>query len=171
MNSAQQIEGAERRAQILDALRRGYSGAEVGRRFDISRQRVHQIKREALTELAEHAEQSTAEYRLEALERLEQIREDLRRIADAQHLLVSSGKVVRQGKPCIGYDSEDNPVAVIDENEGEPLVDVAPVITALDKLIKVEDRWSKLLGLDAPVKQEISGGVTFEYRFSGAEDV
>jgi len=52
---------------------------------------------------------------------------------------------------------------------GEALVDDAPVLAAIDRLLKideqrrrVDERRSKLLGLDMPTKVEHSGGVTYE---------
>jgi hypothetical protein len=41
----------------------------------------------------------------------------------------------------------------------DPIIDDAPVLAAIDRLVKIEDRMSKLLGLDAPVQSEVSAVV------------
>ncbi len=40
-------------------------------------------------------------------------------------------------------------------NPNEPLRDRAPVLAAIDRLLKIEERRAKLLGLDAPVRAEL----------------
>lgn len=61
------------------------------------------------------------------------------KVLHAEHVTVSNGKVV-----TIDKDGEKVPVA-----------DDAPVLQAIDRLLKIMERRSKLLGLDAPAKVEV----------------
>ncbi|MFD9752657.1 hypothetical protein ACFWYQ_21360 [[Kitasatospora] papulosa] len=77
------------------------------------------------------------------LVRLAAIEEQVWVVLRRAHVTVSNGQVIRVG--------------------GEPLLDDAPVLQAVDRLVKIEDarrrnaeRRAKLLGLDAPTKQAIS---------------
>lgn len=60
-------------------------------------------------------------------------------VLTAAHVTVSNGRVV-----TIEQDGEPVPVA-----------DDAPVLQAIDRLLKIMERRSKLLGLDAPAKVEV----------------
>lgn len=57
-------------------------------------------------------------------------------VLERSHVTVSNGKVVTL--------------------DGAPLPDDAPVLAAIDRLLKIQERRSKLLGLDAPVKRDIA---------------
>lgn len=83
-----------------------------------------------------------------ALDRLE---EDVRKVLDREHVTVSHGKVITL------------------EGDTEPLHDDGPVLQAVDRLMRIEEQRRrngesrrKLLGLDAPAKSQITGGVTYE---------
>lgn len=58
-------------------------------------------------------------------------------VLEREHITVSNGRVVSA-------------------SNGAPLVDDAPVLQAIDRLLKIQERRSKLLGLDAPVKRDVS---------------
>lgn len=64
------------------------------------------------------------------------------RVLEAQHFTVSQGRVVYLGD--------------------EPLADDAPILAAVDRLIRIAQRRAALLGLDSPVKQELAASVTYE---------
>lgn len=57
--------------------------------------------------------------------------------------------------------------------EGAPLVDDGPVLAAVDRLLKVQERRARLLGLDIPVKQQVQldGGVRYEIVGVNPEDL
>jgi hypothetical protein len=46
-------------------------------------------------------------------------------------------------------------VVVVHPATEEPLTDDAPVLAALDRLLKISERRAKLLGLDAPVRSKV----------------
>lgn len=86
------------------------------------------------------AEQRTSleVYRETELMRLDQLTVEVVRVLKGRHYITTqSGRVV------------DDP------QTGSPLVDDTPVLHAVDRLLKIQDRRAKLLGLDAPQKVEV----------------
>lgn len=69
------------------------------------------------------------------LDRLDMMWRAALEVLRRKHLTVSHGKVVIVG--------------------GEPLLDDAPVLGAIDRLLNIQARRAKLLGLDAPKKIEV----------------
>jgi hypothetical protein len=48
---------------------------------------------------------------------------------------------------------------VVEDPAGGPLEDSAPRLAAIDRLLRVEERIAKLMGLDAPTRSEIEARV------------
>jgi hypothetical protein len=69
------------------------------------------------------------------LERLDEAYRRCQVIVDAAHVTVSNGRLVMM--------------------DGVPIPDDAPVLAAVDRMLKISDRRSKLLGLDAPVRSRV----------------
>lgn len=61
------------------------------------------------------------------------------KVLHTQHITVSNGKVV----------------TIEGDGEPVPVPDDAPVLQAIDRLLKIMERRAKLLGLDAPAKVEV----------------
>lgn len=76
------------------------------------------------------------------LERLDQLHQAALKVLESHHVIVNNGKVI--------------------ELNGRPLPDDGPVLAAIDRLLRISESRRKLLGLDQPTKQQISGGVTYE---------
>jgi len=83
------------------------------------------------------------------LERLNDLEAAVHEVLARKHITVSNGKVIYVGD--------------------EPLLDDAPVLQAVDRLLKIEESRRrcdesrrKLLGLDAEKKLNLSGGVKYE---------
>lgn len=70
------------------------------------------------------------------VERLETMERAAWAVLRRTHILVSQGRVIR-------------------DDDERPLVDDAPTLNAIDRLLKIQDRRAKLLGLDAPTKVEV----------------
>ena len=85
--------------------------------------------------LARRAKEPSDEVRLHELERQDYMWRKVVAVLENQHITVSNGKVV-----------------TID---GVPIADDAPVLQAVDRLIKIQERRAKLLGLDAPSRQVV----------------
>lgn len=58
-------------------------------------------------------------------------------VLEREHITVSNGRIVSG-------------------TDGEPILDDAPVLQAIDRLLKIQERRSRLLGLDAPIKKDVS---------------
>lgn len=70
------------------------------------------------------------------LERLDRLEAAANEVLEREHVTVSNGRVV-----------------VLHE---APLPDDGPVLAAIDRLLKIQERRARLLGLDAPTKQNIT---------------
>jgi hypothetical protein len=118
------------------------------------------VQRALADTLAEPAEQVRA---LE-LEKLDEAERAVRAVLEREHVTVSQGKVVRRrvgdqldddGQPVL--DGDGKPVGVY-----EDVLDDAPVLQAVDRLLKIQERRARLLGLDAAQKLDVSGEVTYQ---------
>lgn len=136
-------ERAEQQAEAYRLRLRGHSLRAIGGIMGFSHEtarRLVQVEAEKLTlPLAD-------ELRKQQLERLNDARLAVLAVLERKHVHISEGRVVRDKDPETGL-------------VGEPIEDDAPVLQAVDRLVKIEDRIAKLLGLDAPVQSEISAVV------------
>lgn len=57
-------------------------------------------------------------------------------VLERAHVTVSHGKIIRDEK-------------------GQPLLDDGPVLNAIDRLLRIQERRAKLLNLDAPTRHEV----------------
>ena len=103
------------------------------------------------------------EWRQLALARLEEAHRVAADVMGRDHVLVSHGRVVREGVPVI----DDDGNAVIRDGHGAPLLDDGPRLAAVDRVVKVSESTRKLLGLDAPTRVDASvSGPPVSYSFS-----
>ncbi|MFD5058244.1 hypothetical protein [Streptomyces sp. NPDC058394] len=70
------------------------------------------------------------------LDRLDGMYAAAMEVLEREHVTVSNGKVVTL--------------------DGEPLPDDGPVLQAIDRLLRIQERRARLLGLDAPVKRDVT---------------
>jgi len=108
--------------EIADQL--GFAGRNGAR---------YAVERALASAIAEPAE----ELRRLELMKLDAMSRSAWEVLEAQHYLVSQGRVIHLG-------------------DGEPLGDDAPVLHAIDRLLKISERRCKLLGIDAPVRMEVT---------------
>ncbi|MFD7066084.1 hypothetical protein ACFV97_02485 [Streptomyces sp. NPDC059913] len=76
------------------------------------------------------------ELRTLELERLDRLEAAANEVLDRNHVTVSNGRVV--------------------DLHGAPIPDAGPVLAAIDRLLKIQERRAKLLGLDAPAKAAVT---------------
>lgn len=128
----------ERDAKAADLYRRGLSyrqiAAELGWR---SSNAAYQAVQRAVADAAA-CPRAAGEARQLMLDRLQDYRRVAWRVASTRHYAVSQG-----GKVAV------NPVTE------EPLLDDGPVLAALDRLLKTDEREARLLGLDAPAQSRV----------------
>jgi DNA-binding transcriptional MerR regulator len=84
----------------------------------------------ALKERREQLALAVDEHREQALAHLDDMAAAVWAVLKARHQTIQNGKVVR-----------DN---------GEPVLDDGPVLSAVDRLLRIEERRARLLGIDAP---------------------
>ncbi|MEU1731402.1 hypothetical protein [Streptosporangium sp. NPDC020145] len=125
--AARDAEACRLRAQNL-------TYAQIGAELGISKSQAHDAVRRALRDtLQEPAD----EVRKLELLRLDELAQLARRVMLATHYVVSQGKVVRLRRG------------------GAPLEDDTPVLQAIDRLLRIQERRARLLGLDSPQRVSI----------------
>jgi hypothetical protein len=102
-------------------------------------------------------EQGGAADELRAIEiaHLDMLRQKAWEVLEASHVTVSHGKVIKI------KDSEGNEVL---------LPDSAPILAAIDRLVRIAERRAKLCGIDSPIVLETHGTVKYEVVGVSAED-
>lgn len=125
--------------------------------------RDYQRVRRDTVQLTPEAAQRAEERKLAQLARIDEQRRDVEmqreavmEVLTARHVTISNGVLVRE--------------------DGEPVLDDAPVLQAVDRLVKLDellmkldDQEAKLLGLYAPARQTVEA--TVNYTVGGGVDV
>ena len=138
--NAQRILIAQRRTRVL-AMRtehRPYAdiAAELGITDTVARNDYLAARKQAAAELTA----SVIEHRATELIKLDALEREAWKVLKARHITVQHGKIVRDG-------------------DDKPIEDDAPVLQAIDRLERLMKRRAALLGLDAPVRVEVSAEV------------
>lgn len=133
---------AEKRAEAYRLRLRGMPLRDVGRALGVSHETVRQwtqVEADSLVlPLAD-------EFRKQQLDRLDIALAKAMAVLDGTHLTVSHGRVVMLEDAETGART--------------PIVDQGPVLAAIDRIVRLEERRSKLMGLDAPARTEIEARV------------
>ena len=130
------LEAMEKDSQAADLYRRGLTYRQISTQlgwkspksaFEAVRRAARDAGRDSL---------AAAEALALMLDRLQDYRRLVYRVATAKHYVTTqSGRVV--------------------ELNGQPLLDDAPVLNAVDRLLRTDDTEAKLLGLYAPAKSRV----------------
>jgi hypothetical protein len=105
--------------------------------------------------LAEIPREGVEELRQMELERLDRLYLAALDVLERKHLTVSHGKVISR---FVGHEGDGG---VDDAGDGktipiyEDVLDDGPILQAIDRALKIQERRAKLLGLDAPTKVEV----------------
>lgn len=136
-SKAQQAITAERRTKALALRVSGANWEDIAAQLGYSdRAAAYKDVERALTQRKrEQAAQADLAAALE-LERLDAMERAAWAVLRRRHITISQGRVMR------------------DECD-EPIEDDAPTLDAIDRLLKIQVRRAKLLGLDAPAKVEV----------------
>ena len=132
-------ETAERDAIACEMRTRGMTYQQIADTLHVTKSSAHKMVERTLAAIVQ--EPAEAVRQLE-LDRLDAMYTAAMEVLERQHFTVSQGKVVDLG--------------------GQPLEDDGPVLQAIDRLLKIQERRARLLGLDSATKTEISGGVKYE---------
>jgi hypothetical protein len=154
-------ETAERDAEAARLRGRGLSYRAIAAELGVDVHTAHDAVKRALTAIrAEPAE----EVRTLELERLDRMWDAVLAVLEREHITVSQGRVVRKrvldeaGDPIIvGTDKDDKPIF-----REEEVLDDGPVLNAVDRLLRIQQRRAALLGLDMPAKVDVGGQLRYE---------
>jgi len=129
------LSDAQRDAEAARLRARGLTYQQIADELGwTSRGDAHHAVQRALEATVKEA---ADEVRAIELDRLDTLYRAALAVLEAEHFTVSNGRVVSL------------------DGSG-PLPDTGPVLAAIDRLLKIQERRSKLLGLDAPSKAAIS---------------
>jgi AraC-like DNA-binding protein len=132
--------------KILEMYRDNPSFATISQALGYSETYVRKLYRQALKSIILD---NVADVRKLEVVRLDKMYTDAMEVLQRFHPIISSGAVVRD----IVEDADGRPV--LDENENPVTVriqDSGPVLAAIDRLLRIQERRSRLLGLDKPTK-------------------
>lgn len=137
------VEVAERRAKAVKLRLAGKTWqAIVDELGYASTGAAHTDVKRALDAARKDLALVTEQHRELELQRLDDLEAKVRSVLDGAHVTVQHGRVVK-------------------DDDGTPLPDHDPLMRAADRLLKIAERRSKLLGLDQPIKHEVSGQVLY----------
>lgn len=134
---ARTVENAERDAEACRLKSRGRTYQQISDELGYgARQNAHRAVQQALAAIpALSAEESR---RLQ-LDQLDYMTDRVLAVLERNHLTVTQGGTI-----------------VKDPVSGEPLIDDGPVLHAVDRLVRIQERMAKLRGLDAPTRHEVT---------------
>ena len=164
---AKQADAAERHERAVQLSIAGKTYQEIADTLGYaSRGAAHDAVRAALKERREKLGLAVDEYRERENERLQAIQDLVWKIAQADHLAHSGGKIVTR---VTEYAKDPGGNILLDE-DGRPLaervaevLDHGPNLAAAAQLVRISESLRKLHGLDAPAKVAISGTVQHQY--------
>lgn len=134
---AKRADTAMRRRQAIDMRMGGASYQKIADELGYtSRGAACQDVTRALEQAVAEQTQSVEAYREEELQRLDELLAEAWIILKRQHVTVSHGRLI------------------YDDRTGEPLLDDGPTLSAIDRILKIQERRAKFLGLDAPTRVE-----------------
>lgn len=143
VSPAKSVETAVRRRQAVRMRLDGKPWHEIEKALGYaSPGAAHTDVKRALEESRKELALVADEYRELELQRLDDMERATRTVLDALHVTVSHGRIIRN-------------------DDGSELLDHDPALRAVDRLLRIAERRSRLLGLDQPVKHEISGQVLY----------
>lgn len=133
------IETARRDAQAAELRAKGWTYRRIAEHLGVDVKTAHEAVQRALRETVE---EPAADVRALEVERLDAMYAKVMEVVERAHVTVSQGRVVYA--------------------DGEAVPDDAPVLAAVDRLLKIQARRAALLGLDMPAKVEQSGKLTYQ---------
>jgi hypothetical protein len=138
--NAERVLIAQRRTRVL-AMRVEHIPYEdiavrLGVSVDLARKDYQLARRQAAADFRA----AVAEHRATELIKLDALEREAWRVLKTKHITVQQGRVVR-------------------DDDGATIEDDAPVLQAIDRLERLAKRRAALLGLDAPVRVEVSAEV------------
>lgn len=130
---------AQRRTRVLAMRIEQFSYQQIAVQLGITEELARQDYKRAAAQAQAELAASAKEARELELMRLAAMEHEVWKVLRTRHIVIQQGKVVYL--------------------RDEPVEDDAPVLQAIDRLERISRRRAALLGLDAPVKVEVSAEV------------
>lgn len=128
---------AARDQEIFTKYLFGHTQVELAEEYGLAQSAISRI----INKLRESVTLPTREDLVKrSVARLDALLKKAWAVAEAEHLAVSHGRVI------------------YDPRTGEPMKDHAPLLQAIDRIVRLEERVAKLLGLDAADRLESPTG-------------
>lgn len=167
-----QPEVAARRARVLALRIEQVPFTEVAAQLGVGLSTVKMDYLRALEQLQadQHGQAHLA--RARELAKLDQMEQAVWVVLRARHITVQHGKIVGR---FTGFARDPDTGETYREADGQPIpvyeeiVDDAPVLAAVDRLVRIAVRRATLTGMDAPVKVEVSDATDQAIRALAAE--
>lgn len=137
--------------EVLRLRREGMSFPRIAEHYGMTQGYIYKVYKKALKGIVV---ENVVELRKLELERLDSLQDEVTRVLRSFTPVLSQGKIVRD------FMEDENGNLVLDEfNNPIPikLQDNDIKMKAVVAALKIMDRRARLLGLDAPVKQEVTG--------------
>lgn len=134
---AQSVNIAERRSKAVDMRIAGASFKAIAEAcgYKTASAACQDVGR-ALEHAVAAQTRSVEVYREEELQRLDALLTKAWAVLERAHVTVSHGRIVK-------------------DDMDEPILDDSPVLQAIDRVLKIQERKAKFLGLDAPQRHEV----------------
>lgn len=155
------LETAERDAAMARRRAQGASYRTIAAEFGLASHStvIEAVQRALNAARAEAGEQA----RQMELARLDSYIERMEQVLAREHIVISHGHVVmrqtgweRNPDGTLAMDADGNPVPT-----REPVPDDAPIMAAVDRLLRLSESRRKLLGLDAAQKMDVTGSISY----------
>lgn len=139
--------------RILDMYRDNPNFNAIARELNFSETYIKKMYRVALKAIIVD---NVDNHRKLQLARLDKLHVEAMAILTAFHPVIAQGNIMRD----IETDENGHPIMVGEDGTEVPklvkLRDSGPVLSAIDRILRIEDRRAKLLGLDMPTKTALT---------------
>lgn len=151
IRSTPNIKTKETQKQICELRLQGYSWPEIGEKMGMKPAHAHEQHRRALAAIIREPAMEVREMEIRRLDALlRDLHDDYRKFFP----VVNAGQVVRD----VLEDENGDPILQEDGRmKTYKLEDIGPRLQILDRMLKIQERRAKLLGLDAPVRRTLEG--------------
>jgi hypothetical protein len=145
-----ELSTAEKQSSVVGMVREGKTFRDIAVELGISKTYAHRLFHAGVDRIPAENVQA---YRERQLADIELARAVVMGILGTDQFVVQNGRIV---KPILGRDEDGN------LEFGDPLDDPAPILAAVDRLVKLGEREAAILGSDAEKKVSMSGTVKYE---------
>ena len=143
-------------AEALELRAKGLTLAQVAKELGLSSpQAASKLIQSSLRKIIE--EPAAQLVKMETA-RLDMLWREAIKVMDSYHIVISNGQAVMDPRYVLEIEALEGEEGQLGAIPSEALLrDTGPVLAAIDRLLKIQERRARLLGLDAPKKMELGG--------------